>query len=205
MTTVVERLSARCVNRQAMKLEGEHLPQQWRGNSRHVCLWASPVDGSADRFTVGTGRPACYHVEVFVLFAITMVCFFALFGMIVALLRQAKAEGAMESAQALDRTARVRERGEFPSPAPDASEYESMSSAPEGDLRLSLSTLVPRKQPDWRFMVRERRSRLETRTRTPQARRSANSGYGTTRPDWAHFNADLGDLNDPEAPIIRRA
>ena len=126
-----------------------------------------------------------------VLFSIAMVCFFALFGMLVVLLRQARAEGAAE------RKRRVRSFGATRRHLREAISSERGRFAPiEPELDLSLSSLVPGKQPDFRFMVREG-GRPSSQAIAETARKPVRSDR--LRPDWAHYNADLGDLTDPQA------
>ncbi len=143
-----------------------------------------------------------------VLFSIAMVCFFALFGMMVILLRQAKAEGFQERLQKMGDRASQRSR---------QSAHTSDTHAPFGvsqtGLDLTLSNLVPSKQPDWRFMVREGSRDL----RGDDSGRSSNLPgrkafmpfhYSGSRPDREYFNKDLGDLTDPQSSqsnIARRA
>ena len=106
-----------------------------------------------------------------VLFTIAMVCFFALFGMMVILLRQAKAEGALEGRR------RDRKGVKAHRSARLASSQAFVGVAQSG-LDISLSNLVPKKQADWRFMVR---------------------GVGFThserkKPDSSRYDVDRGDL-----------
>lgn len=137
-----------------------------------------------------------------VLFSIAMACFFALFGMLVILLRQAKTEGALERQRHLEER-KIQRSGQ--------TVHTSDTHAPFGvsqtGLDLSLSNLVPRKQPDWRYMVRE-----GGRTLNNQQQPVASSGrkpprpfhYGVNRPDRAYASKDLGDLTDPQSSNIAR-
>ncbi len=143
-----------------------------------------------------------------VLFSIAMVCFFALFGMMVVLLRQAKAEGFQE---------RLRKMGERASQRSRRSAHTSDTHAPFGvsqtGLDLTLSNLVPSKQPDWRFMVREGSRDLKgddfgSRSTLLGGKSPRPFHYGRNRPDHEYFNKDLGDLTDPQSSqsrIARRA
>ena len=128
-----------------------------------------------------------------VLFSIAMVCFFALFGMMVLLLHQAMAEGARRRQQ--ERRRMKAEKASHPSP------MRAPSGAATPHFDLSLSNLVPEKRPDWRFMVRE-----GERGGPEGSRRKRPLRYGEGRADWEFSNQDLGDLTDPQAlRIARRA
>ena len=136
-----------------------------------------------------------------VLFSIAMACFFALFGMLVILLRQAKSEGALE---------RQRSQGERKSQRAALAGHVSDTHAPFGvsqtGIDLSLSNLVPAKQPDWRFMVREaaRTGRRQQPAETSGRKPPRPFHYDVSRPDRAYFNKDLGDLTDPQSSNIAR-
>ena len=134
-----------------------------------------------------------------VLFSIAMVCFFALFGMVLILLRQAKSEGAAERARVRDK--RVQMRQSRSTAVSDTHAPFGVSQAGDG---LTLSNLVPAKQPDWRFMIREssRTSLPFTERRSPGAKtRTVVGGLGRYE-----FSRSPGDLTDPEAsPLARRA
>ena len=137
-----------------------------------------------------------------------MVCFFALFGMVLVLLRQAKAEGSLTRQQrSSNRTSSQGKPGEH------GSDTHALFGVSQTGLDLALSNLVPRKQPDWRFMVREgsRGSLLDP----PEDQVGSRGRKGRTpfqsaldRPDRAYANKDLGDLTDPQSSqfnIARRA
>ena len=138
-----------------------------------------------------------------VLFSIAMACFFALFGMLVILLRQAKSEGALE---------RKRNQGARTIQRAGTASHTSDTHAPFGvsqtGIDLNLSNLVPAKRPDWRFMVREASRSVRGRQQQP----AETSGrkpprpfhYGVSRPDRAYSNKDLGDLTDPQSSNIAR-
>ncbi len=138
-----------------------------------------------------------------VLFSIAMACFFALFGMLVILLRQAKSEGARE---------RDRSQGERKRERAALARHTSDTRAPFGvsqtGIDLTLSNLVPAKQPDWRFMVREAgrsaRRRQQQPAETSGRKPPRPFHYGVSRPDRAYFNKDLGDLTDPQSSNIAR-
>ncbi len=129
-----------------------------------------------------------------VLFSIAMVCFFALFGMMVLLLQQALSEGTRRRKQQRRRM-KVEE-------AEEPSRTRSPSNAAATRVDLSLSKLVPEKRPDWRFMVRE----MEREAGPERSGRKKPLRYGMGRADWEFSNKDLGDLTDPQAlRIARRA
>lgn len=132
-----------------------------------------------------------------VLFSIAMACFFSLFGMVLILLRQAKLEGAME---------RGRRRGDLAQSQQNRSISLSKTHAPFGvsqtAVGLTLSNLVPAKQPDWRFMVRENSGKIpapQDRDRAEATVRIEVAGLGRYR-----FSKALGDLTDPESPYFAR-
>ncbi len=61
-------------------------------------------------------------------------------------------------------------------------------------------TLMNHKQPDWRFLVSNARTRRNSRTISSPPQSTSTSAQVTRRPDWAYFNQDLGDLSDPYQP-----
>ncbi len=153
--------------------------------------------------------PACYdRGSMLVLFSIAMICFFALFGMLIVLLRQAKAEGS------LLRTRNLPDRGISRSRQPvPTSDTHARFGVSQSGLDLTLSNLVPSKQPDWRFMVREGSRNDRSDAFSHPSRGSAKKApgtfdFGVSRPDRAYSNKDLGDLTDPlssQSNIARRA
>ena len=156
------------------------------------------------------------QIGMLVLFSIAMICFFALFGMMVILLRQAKAGGAVK------RRRQLQEReSQRASQMTHASEIPARFDVSQPGLDLALSNLVPSKQPDWRFMVRD-----SSRIKGGGVQSSSDMGaaessrqdrfnpsgkksprpfhYGVDRPDRAYSNKDLGDLTDPHSSNVAR-
>ncbi len=106
-----------------------------------------------------------------VLFTIAMVCFFALFGMMVILLRQAKAEGALEGRRRDRKDVKAHRSARLAS-------SQAFVGVAQNGLDISLSNLVPKKQADWRFMVR-------------------GVGFNHSerkKPDSARYDVDRGDM-----------
>ena len=124
-----------------------------------------------------------------VLFSIAMVCFFALFGMMIILLRQAKAEGAL-----------TRPRHETKSRGDRVSEPHASSGVSQARLNLNLSNLVPAKQPDWRFMVRDG----SREARAYSVDRNGPTVNNESRADRRFAHKDLGDLTDPQTSNLAR-
>ncbi len=138
-----------------------------------------------------------------VLFAIAMLCFFALFGMLVILLRQAKTEGALERQRQL-----VQQRSQRPGHTGTLSATHAPFGVSQTGMDLSLSNLVPGKQPDWRFMVRDGGPAVpgsrEQRSDASGRKAPRPFHYGVSRPDRAYASKDLGDLTDPQSSNIAR-
>lgn len=130
---------------------------------------------------------------------ISVVCFFALFFAVIALLRRAAKHGVARAVSAQRQTPALRS---IPLDLP-AESYASTSSPG-----------LPSKRPDWRFLVRHgKHPHLDLPGRLPDAAPSdvapiAPIESGRMRSDWAFYNKDLGDLNDPyraAPPTARRA
>ena len=131
-----------------------------------------------------------------VLFFIAMVCFFALFGMMLILLRQAKSEGAAKRVRRLDDRTRSYKRRTLLS---DMHAPFGVSQAGDG---LTLSNLVPAKRPDWRFMIRESSGRsfsISERKRPVVSTRTEVGGLGRYA-----FSGARGDLRDPKASSLAK-
>ena len=115
------------------------------------------------------------------LLVISIACFFALYFAMLALLRHAAETGRTLLGHQQERSSR-----------PVTNAHDSAAALPA----------LRRKHPDWRFLVRDgRRPFPSGQTAAPTRKPAAASNHGRTRSDWAHYNKDLGDLNDPyQAP-----
>ena len=145
-------------------------------------------------------RLPCYHSsDVFALFLISMTCFFALFAVLVALLHRAKVAGAREATRAAQHFSGGLVRGQ--TGTEEFGRGDGQGPLPEG-LNRSLSSLVPGKQPDWGFMVRDggHGARGQVQAWRPR-KQPVRVDPMKTRPDWAYYNEDSGDLRDPYEPV----
>ncbi len=129
-----------------------------------------------------------------VLFSIAMVCFFSLFGMMVILLRQARAEGARVSLR------RQRNRNSKAYQTSHVPDRNISSGTSRTSIDLSLSNLVPQKKPDWRFMVRE----SEQDVRTDKNTRKGPAPFHYDQNRTAYFSETSGDLTDPQSSNVAR-
>ena len=149
-------------------------------------------------FIIAPDKPStCYHLRgMIVLFSIAMVCFFSLFGMIVILLRQAKAEGTLARSERNS----ILKKGRNTADETTASRSRIVSS--QIGPYPGLSNLVPSKQADWRFMVRgsdpEQQSSQENRNSLRPFR------YDLNRTDRTFSHRDHGDLRDPQSSKLAR-
>ena len=131
-----------------------------------------------------------------ILFAISMISFFALFAASVAALKHVQ-----RTAVEVSVPRRAATLGRFPD-----LRIPSQSN-PVASPHQTVADISPRKAPDWRFMApssrtyRPWRPPVSTAAATPaRLRRKGphNSHFGRgERLDWAYFNKDLGDLRDP--------
>ena len=121
-----------------------------------------------------------------ILFAISMLCFFALLGAILALIKRAML------------VQRLLARG-FPVASTEAM---ALKPATRSHSHQDVHNMAPHKHPDWRFMVNADRADTSSRSLPTSLRKSPQStSFGTrNRLDWAYFNKDLGDLSDPYEP-----
>lgn len=131
------------------------------------------------------------------LFAISMLCFFALLAAVLALVKKVyQTQRLLAASRQIPHEPVVEHTitGRTANPEPETRPLP----------RQNVQDLAPRKLPDWRFMVHQDRSRLTAAaprhlsgTRKPPR----SSHFGThERLDWAYFNKDLGDLSDPYEP-----
>ena len=146
------------------------------------------------------------------LLLISVAGFFALFFAMLTLLRHAAANGRTttdrRSASALALT-QYAEQQNLPFARREPARREPARREPArrepGDLSPALRT----KRPDWRFLVRDgRRPFPSGQTIVPPRKPPTSSLDGSLRSDWAHYNKDLGDLNDPyqaNPPNVRQA
>ncbi len=139
-----------------------------------------------------------------ILFAISMICFFALFAASIAALKHIQRTAVEVSSAPAPR--RVATLYSFPETPPEAARSNLSP-------HQTVADISPRKTPDWRFMAPPSRTHRPWRppvtasaaTHRPARKGPHNSHFGRgeshfgrgERLDWAYFNKDLGDLRDP--------
>ncbi len=133
-----------------------------------------------------------------ILFAISMISFFALFAASIAALKHVQRTAVEVSSAPAPRG--VGTLYSFPGTPPE-------SARPNLSPHQTIADISPRKTPDWRFMAPPSRTHRPWRPpvtagaatpHRPARKGPHNSHFGRgERLDWAYFNKDLGDLRDP--------